>query len=72
MRQNCASAGCLVPGEKRLQPDWKRSYLQGSRNLDFTPNPGNQEPDDLVKKLGTLVAGGENEGMRGRGWRQED
>lgn len=31
------------------------------RNLDFTPNLSNQEPDDLVKKLGTLVAGGENE-----------
>ena len=31
------------------------------RNLDFTPTPGNQEPDDFVKKLGTLVAGGENE-----------
>lgn len=31
------------------------------RNLDFTPTPGNQEPDDSVKKLGTLVAGGENE-----------
>ena len=56
-RENCASVGCPVrEQEKRLRPDWKRL-----RNLDFTPTPGNQEPDDFVKKLGTLVAGGENE-----------
>lgn len=60
-RKNCASAGCLVPEREKATARLEEVLSARLRNLDFTPNPGNQEPDDLVKKLGTLVAGGENE-----------